>query len=114
MACNTYLTLPNGTSDRLDNGVPENCNRYFQNVWLTRETKFQTNISVTWTTDQKGEPEMVAISTNPIACRARLREYARRMRLEQSVREDKSGGFDLEHTRLQPAQRIDHPLLAIA
>ena len=101
VACNTYLTMAEGTSDRLDNLVPENCNRYFQNVLLTRETKLQTNVSVTWTTDKKGKPEMVAILTNQIACRARLRD-------------DKSGGFDMAHIRLQHAQRIDHLLLAIA
>jgi DDE family transposase len=114
VACNTYITFPDGTSDRLDNWVPENRNRYFQNVLLTRETKLQTNVSVTWTTDQKDQPEMVAIITDQIACRARLREYGCRMSIEQSFREDKSGGFDMEHTRLQHAQRIDHLLLAIA
>ena len=114
VACNTYITTPDGTSDRLDHWVPENCNRYFQNVLLTRETKLQTNVSVTWTTDKKGEPEMVAIITDQTACRARLREYGRRMSIEQSFRDDKSGGFDLEHTRLQHAERIDHLLLAIA
>jgi hypothetical protein len=114
IACNTYITLPDGTSDRLDNWVPVNCNRYFQNVLLTRETKLQTNVSVTWTTDEKGQPEMVAIITNQIACRARLREYAGRMSIEQSFRDDKSGGFDLEHTRLLHAQRIDHLLLALS
>jgi hypothetical protein len=114
VACNTYITMTDGTSDRLDNLVPVNCNRYFQNVLLTRETKLQTNVSVTWTIDQKGKPEMVAIITDQSACRARLREYARRMSIEQSFRDDKSGGFDLEHTRLQHAQRIDHLLLATA
>ena len=114
IACNTYITLPDGTSDRLDNLVPVNRNRYFQNVWLTRETKLQTNVSVTWTTDPKGKPEMVAIITDQIACPARLREYSFRMSIEQSFRDDKSGGFDLEHTRLQHAQRIDHLLLAMA
>ena len=114
VACNTYITLPDGTSDRVDNLVPENCNRYFQNVLLTRETKLQTNVSVTWTTNQKGELEMVAIISDQIACRARLREYSGRMSIEQSFRDDKSGGFDLEHTRLQHAERIDHLLLAIA
>ena len=57
---------------------------------------------------------MVAISPNPIACRARLREYAGRTGIEQSFRIDKSGGFDLAHTRLQHAQRINHLLLALA
>lgn len=114
IACNTYITLPDGTSDRLDNLVPINRNRYFQNVLLTRETKLQTNVSVTWTTDEKGKPDMVPIITDQIACRARLRDYGFRMSIEQSFRDDKSGGFDLEHTRLQHAQRIDHLLLAIA
>lgn len=114
IASNTYITLPDGTSDRLDNWVPVNRNRYFQNVLLTRETKLQTNVSVTWTTDEKGKPDMVPIITDQIACRARLREYGFRMSIEQSFRDDKSGGFDLEHTRLQHAQRIDRLLLAIA
>jgi hypothetical protein len=114
IACNTYITLLDGTSDRLDNLVPINRNRYFQNVLLTRATKLQTNVSVTWTTDSKGQPEMVAIITDQIACRARLREYSFRMSIEQSFRDDKSGGFDLAHTRLQHAQRIDHLLLALA
>jgi len=114
VACNTYITITDGTSDRLDHLVPENCNRYFQNVLLTQEAKLLTNVSVTWTTDKKGELEMVAIITDQPACRARLREYSCRMSIEQSFRDDKSGGFDLEHTRLQHAERIDHLLLAIA
>ena len=36
------------------------------------------------------------------------------MGIEQSFRDDKSGGFDLEHTRLHHAQRIDHLLLALS
>lgn len=114
MACNTYITMTDGTSNRLDYLVPENCNRYFQNVLLTREAKLQANVSVTWTTDKNGELEMVAILTDQIACRMRLREYSGRMSIEQSFRDDKSGGFDLEHTRLLHLQRLDHLLLAIA
>lgn len=114
IACNTYLTLPNGSVDRLDRLVPENQNRYFQNAWLTREAKWQANVSVTWTTDKDGKPEMIAVMTNQIACRARLREYAKRMSIEQSFRDDKSGGFDLEHTRLQHAERLNRLLLATA
>ena len=114
IACNTYLTLPNGTTARLDRLVPENRNRYFQNTWLTREAQWQANVSVTWTTDKDGKPAMVAIMTNQMACRARLREYAKRMSVEQSFRDDKSGGFDLEHTRLQHAERVNRLLLATA
>ena len=114
IACNTYVTLPNGTMDRLDRLVPENRNRYFQNALLTKEANWQANVSVTWTTDKDGMPEMVAVMNNQIACRARLREYAKRMSIEQSFRDDKSGGFDLEHTRLQHAERLNRLLLATA
>ena len=82
VACNTYITLPSGTSKRLDQLVPVNCNRYFQTILLTRETKLQTNVSVTWTTDKKGEPEMVAIMSDQIAGPTRLREYNLRMSIE--------------------------------
>jgi hypothetical protein len=114
IACNTYLTLPNGTTNRLDRLVPADQNRYFQNALLTKQAQWQANVSVTWTTDKNGKPEMVAVMTNQIACRARLREYAKRMSIEQSFRDDKSGGFDLEHTRLQHAERVDRLLLATA
>ena len=114
IACNTYLTLPNGAKDRLDRLVPENRNRYFQNALLTKEAQWPANVSVTWTTDNDGKPEMVAVMTNQIACRARLREYAKRMSIEQSFRDDKSGGFDLEHTRLQHIERVNRLLLATA
>ena len=114
IACNTYITLPDGTSNRLDALVSPYRNRYFQDALLTLQVKLKTNVSVTWTTDKQGNPEMVAVITNQIACRTRLREYGRRMSIEQSFRDDKSGGFDLEHTRLQHAQRIDHLLLAVA
>lgn len=114
VACNTYLTLADGSSERLDRLVLPYHNRYFQAVQLTQAEKLETHVSVTWTTDEKGKPEMVAIISDQIACRARLREYALRMSIEQSFRDDKSGGFDLQHTRLQHAERIDHLLLAVA
>lgn len=115
IASNTYVTLPDGRSERLDVWVRPSCNRYFQNVRLTLEAKLQTNVSITWTTDKKtGQPEMVAIMSNQAASRERLREYARRMCIEQSFRDDKSSGFDMAHIRLQHAERIDRLLLALA
>lgn len=48
------------------------------------------------------------------ACNQRLREYGWRMGIEESFRDDKSGGFDLEHTRLYEPQRLERLLLAVA
>ena len=36
------------------------------------------------------------------------------MCIEQSFRDDKSGGFDMEHTRLQHPERLERLLLAVA
>lgn len=66
---------------------------------------------MTWTTDKEGKPEMLAVMIDHIACRARLREYDRRMGIEQSFRDDNLGGFDLEHTRLQHVEYLDRLLL---
>ena len=114
VACNTYITFADGRTDRIDAFVPPGCNRYFQNIWLTQDNKLLTNLSVTWTTDKNGQPEMVAVISNQIACRVRLREYGRRMSIEQSFRDDKSGGFNMEHIQLQHADRIERLLLAMA
>ncbi|NOH04092.1 MAG: transposase [Chloroflexi bacterium] len=114
VACNTYITLEDGRTGRIDAWVSPYRNRYFQNVWLTQAQKLLTNLSVTWTTDKNGQPEMVAVISNQIACRTRLREYGCRMSIEQSFRDDKSGGFNMAHIQLQHADRIERLLLAIA
>jgi hypothetical protein len=36
------------------------------------------------------------------------------MRIEESFRDDQSGGFDLEHTRLKDPARLERLLLALA
>jgi len=116
ITCNTYITLEDGRACRVDElNVPRGQRRYFQNVRVTKEGLWPANLSVGWTDgDAKTESELLAVMSDQIACRARLREYGRRMSIEQSLRDDKSGGFDLEHTRLQHADRIERLLLAIA
>ena len=116
ITCNTYVTLANDRSCRVDElGVPRGQRRYFQNVRLTQEAKLRTNLSVGWTEgDDQAEPELLAVISNQVACRMRLQEYGHRMSIEQSFRDDKSGGFDMAHTRLQHADRIERLLLAMA
>lgn len=116
ITCNTYITLEDGRACRVDElGVPRGQRRYFQNVRVTREGLWPANLSVGWTEgDAKTAPELLAVMSNQTAGRARLREYGRRMSIEQSFRDDKSGGFDLEHTRLQHAERLERLLLAMA
>lgn len=113
---NTIVTLENGQQSRIDQlGVQSGERRYFQNVYLTHEAKLCTNLSVTWTQgDDRHPPELLAVISDRRACGARLREYGLRMDIEESFRDDKSGGFDLAHTRLQHAERLERLLLAVA
>jgi len=116
VTCNTFVTLADGHACRIDQlGVPRRQRRYYQTVWLTKTETLLTHLSVGWTGgDEKNPPELVAVISNQPACRARLGEYGRRMAIEQSFRDDKSGGFDMAHTRLQHADRLERLLLAIA
>jgi DDE family transposase len=109
---NTIVWLEDGTICRIDElkvkvGKP----KFYQNVALTSEGEFETNLSVTWTEDGK---ELVAIISDKPANRARLNHYSLRMHIEESFRDDKSSGFDLEHSRLQHVERLERLLLAEA
>jgi len=95
ITCNTYITLEDGRACRVDElGVPPGQRRYFQNVRVTQDGLWPANLSVGWTEgDAKTEPELLAVISDQTACRARVREYGRRMSIEQSFRDDQSGGL---------------------
>jgi len=116
VACNTIITLRDYPPCRLDElGVRPQQRRYFQDVQLTRTHMLSTNLSVTWTDgDAQHVPELLAVMSNQVAGRQRLREYGWRMSIEQSFRDDQSGGFDMEHTRLQHPKQLERLLLALA
>jgi hypothetical protein len=116
VACNTYVTLNDGRQMAIDalGVLPGQCG-YFQEVKVTQDEKLQGNLSVTWTTGKRGEKiEIVAVISDRPAEQQRLDEYACRMRIEESFRDDQSGGFDLEHTRLEHPARLERLLLAVA
>lgn len=116
VACNTYVTLNNGWYGSIEAlGVQPGQRRYYHQVWLTQDRKLYTNLTLTWTSgDEKNPPELLALISDQPAARARLHEYAIRMHTEESFRDDKSGGFDMAHTRLQHADRLERLLLALA
>lgn len=116
IANNTHVTLPTGWSGPIPRlGVQPGHRRYYQQVWITQDRQLCANLTVTWTPgDEKDPPELLALISNQPAARARLREYALRMHIEESFRDDKSGGFDMAHTRLQHAERLERLLLALA
>jgi hypothetical protein len=113
---NTIVTFPSGRVCRIDQlGVKPGTVRCFQAVRLTRTNLFLANLAVTWSVgDAQHPPELVAVMTGQHASFKTLRQYDRRMGIEQSFRDDKSGGFDLAHTRLHHTERLERLLLAVA
>jgi hypothetical protein len=113
---NTYVWQTAERRCRIDQlDVPRGQRRYFQSVTFTAKAKGLGNLSITWSPgDATHQPELIAIRSDQPSCRQRLTEYSWRMDIEESFRDDQSGGFDLAHTRLQHAERLEHLLLAVA
>ena len=117
VANNTSVTLSDGRQLSIQQlNVPRGRCRYFPKVHLTQAKEFPCNLMITWTTPRKpGEKaELCAVITNLRPCYLHLKWYLKRMHVEESFRDDKSGSFDLEATKLRDAERLNHLLLAVA
>jgi len=116
IANNTTVTLADGRVLAVDTlGVRPGRARYFQNVRLTADADWLCNLAVTWTHATVKQPaELCAIAMNLTANQRTLKDYLKRMHIEQSFRDDKSGSFDLEATKLTEPDRLNHLLLALA
>jgi|HigsolmetaAR202D_1030399.scaffolds.fasta_scaffold31873_1 hypothetical protein len=116
LPCSTTVTLRDGSTRRIDQlGVAVGKTGFFQDVRVTAEGQWRAHLAITWTLPTAKQPaEIVAVMANRKANRRRLRVYLKRMRIEQSFRDDKSAGFDMEHTKLDDPARIERMLLAVA
>lgn len=116
LANTTLITFADGRQVALNQlGIPVGQRRYFTNVRLTQEADWRCHLAITWTTPKPGEPaELCAIMTNWVPSKWVLKHYLKRMHVEESCRDEKSGSFDLHHSHLRDPQRLDHLLLAIA
>lgn len=116
IANNTTVTLADGRRCTVDTlGVRPGRARYFQQVRLTADADWLCNLAVTWTKATPKQPaELCAIAMNGPAQHRTLKDYLKRMHIEQSFRDDKSGSFDLAATKLTEPDRLNHLLLAIA
>lgn len=116
IANNTYVYLPDGRCLSLaELGVKPGQVRYFRQVGLTRGKAFGCNLMVTWTEATPKQPaELCAIITNLRPCFKTLQDYLKRMHVEESFRDDKSGCCQLQQTKLRDPERLNHLLLAYA
>jgi hypothetical protein len=112
----TTVTLADGRVRRIDElGVAAGKTSFFQRVRVTLDGQWRSHLAITWTKATAKQPaEMVAVMANRKANRRRLRIYLKRMQIEQSFRDDKSAGFEMDQTRLDDPARIERVLLAVA
>ena len=113
---NTQIHLRSARTMRLDGFLLKRGRILCLNrVTLTLHHHFVTNVSMTWSRgDATHDAELVIVVSDQRAHPDRLREYAVRMDIEQSFRDDMSGGFDIDHTRLQHPDRLERLLLPVA
>ena len=115
LANTTLITFADGRQVALDQLGIKPGRRYFTNVRLTQEADWRCHLAITWTTPKPGEPvELCVVMTNWVPSKWVLKHYLRRMHVEESFRDEKSGSFDLHHSHLRGPQRLDYLLLAIA
>lgn len=114
LPANTWVSLPDGWAGRIDQwAVPPSQCRFYPQVTLTKKAALTGALSVGWTKPTAKQPaERIAVLSDQPAGPARLRAYGKRMHIEQSFKEDKSGGFQIDHTRLLNPQRLERLLLA--
>ena len=112
----THIRLRTGTSVRLDALKPKpGRSLCLSHAVLTLEHAFHTHVSMTWTRgDAESAPVLLIVMSDQRAHPDRLQEYAVRMDIEQSFKDDKSGSFDIDHTRLFHPDRLERLLLAVA
>jgi hypothetical protein len=116
IANTTTITFPGGVVAAADClGIKPGERRYLPNVRLTLEADWACNLAITWTRATATCPaELCVVMTNLPPTGWVLRHYLRRMHIEGSFRDDKSGGFDLHASHLTDPKRLDTLLLAIA
>ena len=116
LPANTWVNQPDGSAQRIDQlALPPGPRRFYPQVTLTQKATLTCSLSVGWTQPTAKQPaEWIAVISDQPAGPARLRTYSKRMHIEQSFKEDKSGGFDLDHTRILNPQRLERLLLAVA
>lgn len=116
IANNTTITFVDGhttTAERL--GIKVGQRRYLPRVRITQDADWECNLAITWTLRGCScPPELCVLMTNLHADGWVLRHYLKRMHIEESFRDDKSGGFHLDASRLTDPKRLDALLLALA
>jgi hypothetical protein len=116
IANNTSITFPGGVQCAADAlNIKKGERRYLPNVRITLDADWICNLAIIWSRATPSYPsELCVVMTNLPPSGWVLRHYLKRMHIEESFRDDKSGGFDLEASHLSDPKRLDALLLAMS
>jgi hypothetical protein len=104
-------------ADRSIQAVADLCRRAGAPAWCGTAQVFK---KAGWRTCQiiaqwpRGQQQPWLLVTDQSACRGRWRQYARRMWIEESFRDEKSQGFDWQRSRLTAPERAERLLAVMA
>jgi hypothetical protein len=90
---------------------PQGETQAYHHITVTQTSTFLVHVVITWGT-QYEEP-LIIMSTSEEA-NTSIRWYRQRFGIEPMFKDQKSNGFDLEHTKVTDPKRIDTLLLVMA
>jgi hypothetical protein len=116
IANNTAITFPGGVQHAADElGIKKGERHYLPNVRITLDADWTCNLAITWTRATATCPaELCVVMANLRPSGWVLPHYLKRMHIEESVRDDKSGGFEMEASHLSDPKRLGTLLLALS
>jgi hypothetical protein len=113
LKANQQVTLPDGPRQALaDLHLRRGIVRFLHGVLLGVEGYGPVDIAMAWVDRPDAEPWYLA--TDEKADQRTLTEYSWRMDIDESFKDDKSGGFQLEDCELGDAESVSRLLLVMA
>jgi len=108
----TWMKYPSGRWEQLESlKVSEGSPCYYQCVFLTKEHEFgPVNVMAYWDREDK---EVRYVATSRHACKSTLNWGKRRSWIDATFKDFKTGGFQLESSKLTDLARMDRLLLVM-
>lgn len=109
----TYVQLPDGRWAQLQNlDIPKGQRRYLHDVHITRDKRGGPfHLAIAW---PEGKEHPWFIASDQPACYQTLRDYTRRMWIDEMFGDFQENGFHLHQSRLYKPARLSRLLLALA
>lgn len=112
LMCDEYVTLADGRVYQLrDYPLCQGQRRYEQGVCVTQAGYGPVNLALAWDTDAE---EAWYIATDESAGAQTLRDYGKRMWIDEMFSDFKGRGFHLDKTHIEEAERLERLILGVA